>query len=186
MPEKRPRPGGRAAEIRHAVLTAARDLYVSQETIPTLAEIAAKAGVQRTTLYRRWGNTEAVLLDAVGEDIHKAIPIPNTGSLRNDLMKLARAANRFHRSRAGRDLVAMLLRAPDHAKQKYWQNRYLALQQIFQNAVRRKEIAPQSDWSFYLDILTAPSYFCAWAKAEQSPLASAECTVNLICSSLLP
>lgn len=122
---------------------------------------------------------------AVGEDIHKAIPIPNTGSLRKDLMKLARAASRFHRSRAGRDLVAMLLRAPDHAKQMYWQERYVVLEQIFQNAVRRKEIAPQSDWSFYLDLLTVPSYFCAWAKGKQSPLASAERTVNLICSSLL-
>jgi AcrR family transcriptional regulator len=185
MPEKRPRPGGRATEIRRAVLTAARDLYVSQETIPTLAEIAARAGVQRTTLYRRWGNTEAVLLDAVGEDIHKAIPIPNTGLLRKDLMKLARAANKFHRSQEGRNLVAMLLRAPDHAKQKYWQERYGVLEQIFQNAVRRKEIAPQSDWNFYLDLLTAPSYFCAWAKGKQSPLTSAERTVNLICSSLL-
>jgi AcrR family transcriptional regulator len=185
VPEKRQRPGGRAAQVRHAVLTAARDLYVSGEKLPTLTDIAARAGVQRTTLYRRWGNSEAVLLDAVGEEIHKAIPIPNTGSLRKDLMKLARAAHEFHHSEAGKGLVAMLLGAPDQVKQRYWRDRYAALQQIFENAVRRKEIARQADWGFYLDLLTAPSYFCAWGKAEQSPLATGERTISLICLALL-
>jgi AcrR family transcriptional regulator len=183
--EKRQRPGGRAARVRHAVLTAARDLYVSGETLPTLTDIAAKAGVQRTTLYRRWGNSEAVLLEAVGESIQKAIPLPNTGSLRKDLMKFARAAHEYHRSEGGRSFVAMALGAPDQVKQKYWHDRYAALQQIFENAVRRKEIAPQADWSFYLDLFIAPWYFCVWGKAGQWPLDAAEQTISLICSALL-
>jgi len=182
---KRPRPGGRAAQVRHAVLTAARDLYVSGERLPTLTDIAAKAGVQRTTLYRRWGNSEAVLLDAVGVDIQKAIPIPNTGSLRKDLMKLARDAHKFHGSESGRGLVAMLLGAPDHIKEKYWHDRYATLQQVFENALRRKEIAPRADWSFYLDLFMAPWYFCVWAKSKQWPLDSARRTISLICSGLL-
>jgi len=185
MPEKRQRPGGRAAQVRHAVLAAARDLYVSQETLPTLTDIAARAGVQRSTIYRRWGNSEAVLLDAVGEEIENAIPIPNTGSLQKDLLKLFRAAHAFHGSDEGRNLIRMLLGAPDRAKQSYWRERYAALQQIFENAVGRKEIAPQANWGFYLDLLVAPSYFCIWGKAEEWPLASAERVIRLICSALL-
>ena len=185
MSEKRQRPGGRAAQVRYAVLTAARDLYLSGESLPTLTDIAARAGVQRSTIYRRWGNSEAVLLDAVGEEIHKAMPIPNTGSLQKDLLKLFRAAHEFHGSDKGSNLIRMLLRAPDHAKQSYWLERYAALQQIFENAVRRKEIAPQANWGFYLDLLIAPTYFCVWGKAEQWLLASAERSISLICSALL-
>lgn len=143
------------------------------------------AGIQRTTLYRRWGNTGAILLDAVGANIQSAIQIPDKGSLQKDLVAFVRASHDFHRSQAGAGLVAMLLEAPDHVKKNYWAGRYAALQQIFERAARRKEIAAQPDWNFYLDLLIAPWYFCTWAKAEPWPLDSAEHTITLVCSVLL-
>jgi AcrR family transcriptional regulator len=185
MTEKRRRPGGRSAEVRRSTLNAARELYASGGFLPTLSEIATRAGVQRSTLYRRWGGAEAILLEAVGEDVRSLIPVPNKGSLRQDLAAFARATYRFHGSRRGKHLVAMLLGAPDHVKQAYWSERYGGLQKIFENAARRKEIAPQEDWRFYLDLFIAPFYFCTWGKAERWDAYSAERTLELICSALL-
>ena len=185
MKEKQQRPGGRAEHVRQAVLTSAQELYVPGKNLPSLTDIASRAGVQRTTLYRRWGSTEAVLLDAVGDHIQKAIVVPNKGTLPKDLTALARATHDFHNSERGKDIVAMLLGAPDNVKQSYWQERYLALEKIFDRAVTRKEIAPQENWKFYLDLFIAPWYFCSWAKAEPWLPESAEQTIQLICSSLL-
>ncbi len=64
---------------------------------PSLTDIASRAGVQRTTLYRPWGSTEALLLNAVGDYIQKAIVVPNKGTLRKDLTAFARATHDFHK-----------------------------------------------------------------------------------------
>jgi Tetracyclin repressor-like, C-terminal domain len=115
----------------------------------------------------------------------KAIIVPNRGSLRKDLTALARATHDFHSSKRGKDIVAMLLGAPDYVKQSYWQERYLALEKIFHRAVLREEIAPQENWKFYLNLFIAPWYFCTWGKAERWLPESTERTIGLICSALL-
>lgn len=78
----------------------------------------------------------------------------------------------------------MLLGAPDQVKQKYWHDRYAALQEVFESAVRRKEIAARKDWNFYLDLFMAPWYFCAWGKSEQWSLDRAQRTISLVCRAL--
>jgi AcrR family transcriptional regulator len=58
----------------------------------TLDRIARRAGVHKTTLYRRWGTREALALEAMLEHAGRRVPIPDTGSLREDLLTLATAA----------------------------------------------------------------------------------------------
>ncbi|MBE1469891.1 TetR/AcrR family transcriptional regulator C-terminal ligand-binding domain-containing protein [Kibdelosporangium phytohabitans] len=48
--------------------------------------------MNKTTLYRRWGTKEALMLDAIRERAVTNVPIPDTGALRDDLLALVRAA----------------------------------------------------------------------------------------------
>ena len=154
------------------------------EALPTLTEIATKAGVQRTTIYRRWGSTESVLLEATNADPQKAMPIPDTGSLQTDLEAIARAGHKFHNSEEGRTLIEMLIGASEEIKQTYWKQRYAVLSQIFERAVERNEISPQEKWDVYLDVFIAPRYFCTWGKAEQWTLESSTQLISILCSAL--
>ena len=60
----------------------------------TIDAVATRAGTSRAVLYRRWPNKQdlvlATLLHHVKSD---AVPMPNTGSLRGDVVALLRAAN---------------------------------------------------------------------------------------------
>ncbi|MFG2001559.1 TetR/AcrR family transcriptional regulator [Spirillospora sp. NPDC048911] len=85
------RPGGRTARTRAAVREA---------TLAELAEhgyrglsvenVAARSGVHKTTVYRRWGNAEGLVADALELAGEEPWPVPDTGSAENDLRELAR------------------------------------------------------------------------------------------------
>ncbi|MEU3030154.1 TetR/AcrR family transcriptional regulator C-terminal ligand-binding domain-containing protein [Streptomyces incarnatus] len=79
------RPGGRSARVQAAVHRAVTDLAgerdVTQLTIPVVAE---RAGVNPTTVYRRWGTLGALLAEVAalrGTDA----PPSSSGDLRTDL-----------------------------------------------------------------------------------------------------
>jgi type 1 glutamine amidotransferase len=52
--------------------------------------VARRAGVHKTTLYRRWTRPEGLLLEAALEFSGNSVPLPDSGSLRDDLLLLAR------------------------------------------------------------------------------------------------
>ena len=175
------RPGGRAAIVRARVLQAARELYAGGDNSPNLTEIALKAGVQRSTVYRRWGNGEAVLLDAVGEAIQASVPIPKSGSLKDDLLSLARATHALHQTEDGRRLIAMLHGASETVKRRFWHQRYTALSDIFTRAASQQAPRAHREWEFSLDILIAPWFFCLWGKGTSWSLEAAEATIAMVC-----
>lgn len=51
----------------------------------TVAMVAERSGVHQATVYRRWESLTGVLHDVVAEEIARAAPVPDTGSLRKDL-----------------------------------------------------------------------------------------------------
>ncbi|MEU1660098.1 MULTISPECIES: TetR/AcrR family transcriptional regulator [Streptomyces] len=79
------RPGGRSARVQAAVHQAVIDLAgeraVTQLTIPAVAE---RAGVNATTIYRRWGTLQALLAE-VAALRGSAAPPSSSGDLRTDL-----------------------------------------------------------------------------------------------------
>jgi AcrR family transcriptional regulator len=56
----------------------------------TVADIARRAGVNPTSIYRRWGSLEAVILDVEAARLSEISPLPDTGTLRGDLLAYAR------------------------------------------------------------------------------------------------
>ncbi|NUR83888.1 MAG: TetR/AcrR family transcriptional regulator [Nonomuraea sp.] len=107
MEERSRRPGGRSARVRTAVHQAVTDL-VSERGYGnfTVGEVAARAGVADTSLYRRWGNLEALLSDVLLTRLDAQAPMPDTGTLEGDLR--AYAAN-VAREVTGPDGLAVVL-----------------------------------------------------------------------------
>jgi AcrR family transcriptional regulator len=98
------RPPGRprSPQAHRAILDAALDLFVEQG-YATMSNGGhrLRAGVGKTTIYRRWPSKEDLIVDAIDELIFDVEP-PDTGSLREDLAKtLVAVQTTFTSSRAG-------------------------------------------------------------------------------------
>src|ERR1700746_3408253 len=103
------RPGVRSARVRAAVLQAA--LEAMAEHGPggvTISEIARRAGVHATSVQRRWGTAENVMLDAMLTRSQDELPIPDTGTLRGDLIAFARLIAAYLATPLGAALQRMM------------------------------------------------------------------------------
>ncbi|MCI3933143.1 TetR/AcrR family transcriptional regulator [Streptomyces sp. AN091965] len=81
------RSGGRprSAEADAAILEATREALVDLGwTKLTLGDVATRAGVAKTTLYRRWAGKSELVVDAVAE-LFDALELPDSGSLATDI-----------------------------------------------------------------------------------------------------
>lgn len=77
----------RSAKVDEAIIEAVIDLLAGGTTAETLSieAVAAKAGVGKATIYRRWANREALLVDAVAKIKGQLADLPGTGT-RDDLV----------------------------------------------------------------------------------------------------
>jgi len=80
------RPGRpRSATADRAILDAARDAIAESGWAGvTLGGVAARAGVAKTTLYRRWPGKNELVLDALA-DLFDSLRLPDHGSLAADV-----------------------------------------------------------------------------------------------------
>ncbi|ANZ40205.1 TetR family transcriptional regulator [Lentzea guizhouensis] len=80
------RPGGRSARVQEAVHAAVRELdaELGREKL-TVPLVAARAGVTPSTIYRRWGDLQALLSDIAVERLRPDSPPDDRGSLLADL-----------------------------------------------------------------------------------------------------
>ena len=85
----------RGAELEDALLDAAWDVLVDEGYRGfTYEAIAARAGTSRPVLYRRWPQREDLLFATLTKYWwSKPLPVPDTGSLRDDAIASLRSAN---------------------------------------------------------------------------------------------
>ncbi|WP_431278910.1 helix-turn-helix domain-containing protein [Leifsonia poae] len=80
------RTGGRSAAVIHNVRTAVEELVKERGsdrvTVPMIAE---RAGVNPTSIYRRWGDLPTLLNDIATYRLDPERPLAQTGSLQGDL-----------------------------------------------------------------------------------------------------
>ncbi len=88
QPEPR-RPGRpRSEHADQAILSAALDLFADcGPDALCIEQVAAKAGVGKATIYRRWPGKEDMLVDALGSLVTR-LPVPQGKSVRADLVAL--------------------------------------------------------------------------------------------------
>ncbi len=162
-PPRARRPGGRSARVRTAVLQAATEL-IAERGYGTfsVAEVAARAGVADSSIYRRWGTLEALLMDAVVSRLTEHSPMPDTGSLDGDLRSFAAKVAEDVTGPDGlallRTVVTALATGPDgeSARDRFLAIRSEQLQGMLERARARGEDAP--DVLEVLDGILAPIY----------------------------
>ncbi|MFI5671917.1 TetR/AcrR family transcriptional regulator [Streptomyces sp. NPDC051704] len=89
------RPGGRTARVRAAVLDATAEVLAEQGFARLdLADIARRAEVGKTTVYRRWGTVTGLVADLLLDMAQQSVPRTETGSLLGDLTANARLVQR--------------------------------------------------------------------------------------------
>ncbi len=160
----RRRLGGRSARVRAAVFEAT--LQVLQERgyeFTSIAEIAGRAGVHETSIYRRWGTKEALLVEAVLARTEEVIRVPDTGTLRSDLMQLLQDLRTFFQSPLGAAITQLLVSTAGDtemtsARQTYWSRRFALVKVIFERAVQRGEMVASVDPQLLTETLIGPLY----------------------------
>ncbi|MFI6816043.1 TetR/AcrR family transcriptional regulator C-terminal ligand-binding domain-containing protein [Nonomuraea sp. NPDC050328] len=166
-PPRGTRPGGRSARIREAVLgTTLRMLETRPLPELTVKEIATAAGVADTTIYRRWGTLSGLISAAVSEFALAENPIPDTGSLEDDLTQLlVNVAGLIERPSVRRIFrVTMALDNEDaaDARRHFWETRFAAGATIIDRAIERGEILPLTDPIEVIEALVGTAYVRAF------------------------
>lgn len=164
-PAKARRTGGRSARVRAAVIKATmEELAQAGVTGLSVGAIAARAGVHPTSIYRRWKTVEMLALDAALNAADTNVPVPDTGSLRQDLIAFLTALDAHVRSSLGTALLALSgFDIPDGAalRDRFWKERFAKMGVILERAVERGEIGMPADPDLALELLIAPIYLRA-------------------------
>lgn len=161
FPERR-RPGGRSARVRTEVLAA-----VEQELAEhgydglTVDGVAARSGVHRTTIYRRWKTVDALLVDLLEAGQDDTWTPTDTGALTTDLIALNRELHASMASASPTDaVIAAAFRAPAAAAAltRFWDDRYHRSAVVITRAITREEIPKDTDPDRVLMAATSPLF----------------------------
>jgi AcrR family transcriptional regulator len=150
-PAKARRTGGRSARVRAAVLRATLDLLLAGSADDlSIRDVAQRAGVHETSIYRRWGTRANLILDAALSEIQAAVPPPDTGSLRGDLNALVASIAAFISTPTGQVLLHLAVKddlPEEHGvRERFWAERFTIGQQVLQRAEARGELRPGLDY----------------------------------------
>ncbi|MEZ0052416.1 AcrR family transcriptional regulator [Mycobacterium sp. MAA66] len=156
------RTGGRSARVRAAVLQATQDVIAERGPKGvSISEIARAAGVHGSSILRRWGSVENLILDALLDYSQSERAAPNTGTLRTDLIALAQRVQASLDKPLGTALSRAMAVADDDpaladSRAQYWQSRVDAASAIFERATDRGELPAGADPRLVLELLVAP------------------------------
>jgi AcrR family transcriptional regulator len=138
------RPGGRTARTRGQVLDAVASLLLEGGfDALTVDAVAARSGVHRTTVYRRWRDTGALLADSFDAAREQSWQPPDTGSLLGDLTEINRqivAALTVEPS-ITLALITASFRSPAAARalRDFWEDRLATAAVVVERAAARTE-----------------------------------------------
>jgi AcrR family transcriptional regulator len=129
----------------------------------SIEAVARRAGVNKTTVYRKW-ETKADLIRAALSSVFENFRIgPTAGDLRSDVLRIARLARAFTRSFEGKSLTRLrLLEHPEPElaaiANKLNSRQFEELSVLSEAAVARGEISRDTDVLLLLDMLWGVVY----------------------------
>jgi AcrR family transcriptional regulator len=160
------RPGGRTARVAESVFAAVAAELASRDYADISVEsIAARAGVHKTTVYRRWGSKPELISQVLARAARTGIPVPDTGSIEEDLRTLTRAVQAVLSGPGGatitRALIVGGLTSPEIAglMSQFWAARLAAISVIVDRATGRGQLPAGTDPAALMHALAAPLYY---------------------------
>lgn len=156
----------------------------------TIEGIAARAGVGKTTIYRRWPNKASIVLDAFFENISPAAAFPDTGNVREDVRRhLKKLVKEFNGPLGCK--ISMLLangqldeEMAEAFRVQWIKPRRDEARQVIQRGIKRGEIHQEIDPEVLVDALYGPIYFRLLAGHAPLTPSFAESLTELVMSGL--
>jgi AcrR family transcriptional regulator len=150
----------RSTEADRAILAATLDLLATRGLAAmSIEEVAARAGVGKATIYRRWPSKGLLALDAFVTSFQAEQPLPDTGTLRGDLIAaLTLWVRAVTQTSAGPMLTGLIAEAQhDPSLRAAWRERVLEPLRVqhrvmLDRAVARGEIPAAVDQEVVLDL----------------------------------
>jgi AcrR family transcriptional regulator len=138
----------------------------------SVESVALRAGVHKTTVYRRWGSKDELVAEALRTAAESRIEVPDSGDVDHDLRALARAVLATLNSRDGaatvRALVSGAQRSPELGQvvRRFWAARLAQVQPIVERAVRRGQLPRDTNAAELLKYVAAPLFHRLLVLAE--------------------
>ncbi|GAA4226913.1 AcrR family transcriptional regulator [Streptosporangium album] len=175
------RPGGRTARVRSSVLRAAGDALVEHGFDRLdLADVARRADVGKTTVYRRWGTTAGLVTDLLADMAEQSLPRTDTGSLIEDLRANARlVVKTLTDPRQGALFKSVIAAATcdertAEALHRFYATRIGEWAGCVDQAVERGELPAGTDAAEVIRAVSAPLYYRLLASGDPLDGAAAD------------
>jgi AcrR family transcriptional regulator len=159
----RPRLGGRSARVVESVLHTTLEVLGQQGYAQLrIEDIAARAGVNKTTIYRRWPTRSRLVMAALTTLAAPPTAV-ETGRLEADLTTTFLSATTLRSTPAGRGVVRALIaeRGDPEVDEVVHELRELhraPARQLLEQARRRGDLPRSADTELLLDVLTGTVY----------------------------
>ena len=166
MKQTTEKPNGRAERSRHAILDATRDLLAADGDVGSLTveAVAARSGVAKTTIYRRWRDKWELAMDAVMIDMLPGFANPvDVGDTRKELITFVDSVVKIWATPpygpAMQALVSQIATQPELAREyreRVVEPRRDQLAPVIERGIRRGDLRPDTDVRLVHEFLVGP------------------------------
>ncbi|MBD2867247.1 TetR/AcrR family transcriptional regulator [Paenibacillus arenilitoris] len=164
MQGKRGRP--RNLETQQSILSASYDLLLENGfAAVTVEKIADRAKVSKATIYKWWPNKGAVVMDGFLSATTARLPVPDSGSVYEDILIHATNLTRFLTSREGIIITEIIGEGQldkalaEEYRARFFRPRRLEARQLIQRGVERGELKSGLDIGICTDLLYGPIFY---------------------------
>jgi len=156
------RPGGRSARVQESVHAAVNALLGEMPRHDvTVPQVAMRAGVTPSTIYRRWGDLHTLLADVAVQRFYPDVEPVDMGSLKDDLEMWAQGYQEEMSSAPGRAMTRDVLAGMDEEGAgpacRCCSITRSHIQVILDRAIERGESVPDADT--VVNFIAAPVMF---------------------------
>lgn len=163
------RPGGRSSQIREAVKAAVHEeLIATGYAELSYRNIARRAGVDASTLYRRWPTRPRLVADLLLDLSDEFVTIPDTGTLKGDLTSLLQQiVQGLADARTRKVALSLAIAASDgdeevtEVMKAFWHHRFEKAGIILERAYDRGDVTDRHSCDLVMENLATSAWFRA-------------------------
>lgn len=164
MEKKLGRP--RSEATRTDILNASYDLLIENGLAAvTVEKIAERAKVSKATIYKWWPNKAAVVMDGFLNAINFELPIPDTGSIFEDMFIQVDNFVKFLTTKKGSVITEIIAEGQHDAqlaeiyRKAYFTPRRDISKQILNKGISRGELSNDLDLEVTIDLIWGPIFY---------------------------
>ena len=171
-----------------AILDATREILAERGVQGlTVEAVAARSGVAKTTIYRRWRAKDEVALAVVIDMIEKVVDTPDIGDTRAELVAFVdltvKALRDTLMGRVMQGIVSQLATDPDLAA-GFHQNvvglRFMEVKRLVERGIARGDLRPDTDPTIVHELLFGAVYYHLFFRSDPLPDDLAERAVDVV------